>query len=84
VAYWRDKSDREVDFVVPRGRAVDAIECKIRPDRLDARNLDAFRQLYPRGRNFVVAPGLREPYDFRLDGHVMRAVGCSALLAAYR
>lgn len=29
VGYWRDKSQREVGFVVPRGRGViDAIECK--------------------------------------------------------
>jgi uncharacterized protein len=84
VAYWRDKSDREVDFVVPRGRSVDAIECKIRPDRLEARNLDAFRQAYPRGRNFVVAPGVRASYEVRLGGHTVRAVNGADLLAAYR
>jgi len=43
VSFWRDKSGREVDFVVARGRDVDAFECKIRPDRVDPRNLDAFR-----------------------------------------
>ena len=84
VAYWRDKSDREVDFVVPRGNAVDAIECKLRPDRLEARNLLAFREVYPRGRNFVVAPGMREPYEFRLGGLPVRAMGCGELLAIYR
>jgi hypothetical protein len=84
LAYWRDKSDRVVDFVVPRGTTVDAIECTIRPDRLEARNLEAFRQVYPRGRNFVVAPGVREPYEFRLGAHAVRTVGCADLLAAYR
>jgi predicted AAA+ superfamily ATPase len=84
LAYWRDKSDREVDFVVPRGKTVDAIECRMRPDLLEARNLVAFRQAYPRGRNFVVAPGVREPYEFRLGGLVVRAVGCADLLAAFR
>lgn len=83
LGYWRDKSDREVDFVVPRGKTVDAIECTIRPDRLEARNLEAFRQAYPMGRNFVVAPGVREPYEFRLGAHTVRAVGCADLLAAY-
>jgi hypothetical protein len=72
-----------VDFVVPRGKTVDAIECRIRPDRLEARNLEAFRQAYPLGRNFVVAPGVREPYDFRLGAHTVRAVGCADLLATY-
>jgi len=83
VAFWRDKSDREVDFVVPRGKSVDAIECKIRPDRLEPRNLEAFRQLYPHGRNFVVAPGVVEPYEFRLGSHTVRAVGCAGVLAAF-
>ncbi len=27
---WRDKSGREVDFVVRRGKEVDAVECKDR------------------------------------------------------
>lgn len=83
VAFWRDKSDREVDFVVPRGKSVDAIECKIRPDRLEPRNLEAFRQFYPHGRNFVVAPGVVEPYEFRLGSLIVRAVGCAGVLAAF-
>jgi predicted AAA+ superfamily ATPase len=32
--YWRDKSGREVDFVVRQGRQAHAIECKVNPDRL--------------------------------------------------
>jgi hypothetical protein len=68
--------------VVPRGATVDAIEFRIRPDRLEARNLVAFRQLYPDGRNLVVAPGVREPHEFRLGGLVVRAAGCAERLAA--
>lgn len=80
LSYWRDKSDREIDFVVARGRRVDAIECKIRPDRLDARSLVAFREIYPNGTNMVVSPGVVEPYDFRVGPLVVRAVGCRDLL----
>lgn len=79
VLFWRDKSDREIDFVVARGRTVDVFECKIQPDRLERRNLDAFRQAYPHGRNFVVSPYVDEPYDFRLGPHVIRAIGCTEL-----
>jgi predicted AAA+ superfamily ATPase len=84
VAFWRDKSDRAIDFVVARGAAADAIECKIRPDRIERRNLDAFRAAYPRGRNLVVSPAVRERYDFRAGKHVVRAVGCADLLRIYR
>ena len=84
VAYWRDKAGREVDFVVPRGDEVDAIECKSRPDRMDRRSLDTFREAYPRGRNLVVTAGVTEPYDFSVGRHVVRAVGCDQLLRLYR
>lgn len=57
IHFWRDKQQREVDFVVPRGReAVDAIECKWQPEAFDPRGLAAFREQYPKGKNFVVSP----------------------------
>lgn len=57
VQFWRDKQQREVDFVVPRGRShVHAIECKWKPDGFETRNLAVFRASYARGRNFVVSP----------------------------
>jgi predicted AAA+ superfamily ATPase len=61
--YWRDKSRREIDFVVKRGReALDCIECKINPDRFQPSSLLAFRERYPRGDNFVVSPRVKTPY----------------------
>lgn len=55
--FWRDKQQREIDFVLPRGRdRVDAIGCKWKPEAFETRNLFAFRALYPSGRNFVVSP----------------------------
>jgi hypothetical protein len=80
VSFWRDKSGREVDFVVARGRDVDAFECKIRPDRVDRRNLDAFRDAYPRGRNFVVSPFVDDAYDIRIGTHAVRAIGSADLM----
>ncbi|HEY2952746.1 MAG TPA: DUF4143 domain-containing protein [Verrucomicrobiae bacterium] len=67
--FWRDKQQREVDFVVPRGRdTVDAIECKWKPDAFETRNLAAFRALYSRGRNFVVSPLHGPGYERRMGG----------------
>jgi uncharacterized protein len=64
IHFWRDKQQREVDFVLPRGRdTVDAIECKWKAGAFDARGLLAFRSHYPKGRNFVVGPMAGEPYD---------------------
>lgn len=61
--FWRDKSGREVDFVIRRPReSVDAVECKFNPDRLDAAPLHAFRADYPKGRNYVVSPLVKAPY----------------------
>ena len=55
--YWCDKQQREIDFVLPRGRdRVDTIECKWRADAFETRNLAVFREAYPKGRNFVVCP----------------------------
>ena len=57
IYFWRDKQHREVDFVVPRGRdSVDAIECKWKLEAFETRGLAAFREQYPKGKNFVVSP----------------------------
>lgn len=57
IHFWRDKQQREVDFVVPRSReSADAIECKWQPDAFETRGMAVFRALYPKGRNFVVSP----------------------------
>jgi len=78
--YWRDKSGREVDFVVPRGRRVDAYECKLNPAHFDPESLRFFRSLYPYGDNFLVAPGIDSPYERRFKGLVIRVTGCRNLL----
>jgi predicted AAA+ superfamily ATPase len=58
VHFWRDKQQREVDFVVPAGRsAAHAIECKWSTSGFETRGLAAFRAEHPRGRNFLVVPG---------------------------
>lgn len=69
IHFWRDKQQREVDFVVPRGRAVvDAIECKWNAGAFETRGLTAFRENYPRGRNFVVSPQVIARYTRTMAG----------------
>ena len=69
IHYWRDKSQREVDFVVERREnRVDAFEAKISPDAFDAKALRAFRKLHPSGNNYVVCPSVEHPYPIRRAG----------------
>ncbi|MBI4689115.1 MAG: ATP-binding protein [Nitrospirae bacterium] len=64
--YWRDKSGREIDFVIEGSRKrVDAVECKINPDDFKPSNLAVFRSLYPDGRNFVLSPNVMTLYRRR-------------------
>lgn len=61
--YWRDKSQREIDFIVEHpGGFVDVMEAKINPDAMDVDALKTFRQFYPRGANYLVCPYVRAPY----------------------
>jgi len=71
--YWRDKSQREVDFVIRRpGNRADAIECKVNPDRFQAKSLAAFRALYPAGKNLVLSPSVKIPYTKRYQDLTVR------------
>ncbi len=66
IGYWRDKSGRELDFVVRRSQGVvDVYECKVNPDNFDPEGLRVFRSQYPKGRNFVTGPWIETPYDRR-------------------
>ena len=78
--YWRDKSGREIDFVIRKGRDVHIVECKINPDRFDSDALTTFRGLYSRGRNYLVCPGVSEAYDRRVGAFVVRVAGSKNLL----
>jgi predicted AAA+ superfamily ATPase len=64
IGYWRDKSGRELDFVVKRSQGVvDVFECKVNPDNFDPESLRVFRSQHPKGRNFVAGPWIDVPYD---------------------
>jgi uncharacterized protein len=67
--YWRDKSGREVDFVIRDTRQqADAVQCKINPDSFEPAALFVFRSLYPEGRNYVLSPHVKTAYQRRYGG----------------
>jgi len=81
IHFWRDKQQREVDFVLPRGRqGVDAIECKWTPKSFEPTALRAFRERYPLGKNYVFCPIEGEPYGRSLGGLEVTFASPSVLL----
>ena len=78
IFYWRDKSHNEIDFVIKRGgEAVDAIECKINPDKLDPHAIRVFRKFYPQGSNLLLCPQVKQPY--RIQREDLRFTVCSEI-----
>jgi predicted AAA+ superfamily ATPase len=82
IRYWRDKRRHEIDFVFQRrGRSPIAIECKWSAGAFDAFNLAAFRQIHPRGDNFVVCRDVERAYRRSVGGVDVQFVGLDALIA---
>ena len=80
VRYWRDKTGREVDFVLAHRRdEVDAIECKWDPGAFDCSALKLFRSYYPKGRNYLVTPSGDRAYDKNYGNLVVRICNPTAL-----
>jgi len=70
--YWRDKSGREIDFVVKCNNSlVTTIECKINPDQFNIKSLSAFRKLYPYGKNIVISPLVKNPYKREINSFLI-------------
>ncbi len=80
IRYWRDKSGREVDFVLATGRdTVDAIECKWDPKAYDTSALKIFRSYYPKGKNYLVCPSADPGYDAHIASMKFRVCTPSEL-----
>jgi uncharacterized protein len=74
--YWRDKSEREIDFVIKRTEnAVDIIECKINPDHLSLKPIAVFREIYPIGNNYCYSPFTDNPYVLEKNGLKIKYIG---------
>ena len=74
--FWRNKSGQEVDFVIKTSNStVIAIECKISPEHFDGKNIAAFRDIYPQGKNYIICPGIQEPYNIKSQGLTVHVAG---------
>lgn len=82
ICYWRDKTGRELDFVLSRGtKRVDVIECKVSADRFDPGVLLYFRSLYPQGENWVITPHDDSGFTRRVRGLKVHVGGISQILS---
>lgn len=74
VHYWRDKKGHEIDFILPSksNNSVVAIECKFTKgqDQLAdiGKNIEAFRNIYPQGENFVVSSDIDTSFKRNYSG----------------
>ena len=83
IFYWRDKSGREIDFVVRRGEGrIDTYECKIDPDAFSPAPVKAFRRRYPIGRDHIVVQVAKEPYRIRRGEREFTVCGTGGLPGA--
>jgi predicted AAA+ superfamily ATPase len=66
IQYWRDRSGREIDFVILENRDnIWAIECKWNPAEFSPASFEVFRARYPKGKNYVVSPLQGPGYEKR-------------------
>ena len=80
IHFWRDRQQREIDFVLPQTNgAITAIECKWTRQRNSTRNLDAFREHYPKGDNIIVTADPSIPYESKLGTHTVRTCSLTDL-----
>jgi predicted AAA+ superfamily ATPase len=64
IFYWRDKSNREIDFVITGlDGKINTIEVKLNPENVDTKHFAAFRKLYPNGRNFILSPFIETSFS---------------------
>ncbi|MCB2222428.1 MAG: ATP-binding protein [Bacteroidetes bacterium] len=74
--YWRNKSGREIDFVIKRQEnEVDIIECKINPDHLSLKPIAVFREIYPQGNNYCYTPFTDNPWVVEKNGYKIKYIG---------
>ena len=74
--YWRDKQQREIDFVLKgKDEQVHTFECKLSGDGFSTRNLDAFRNYYPKGENLVITGGNENGLIQKVGNHFVRFCG---------
>lgn len=82
VQYWRDKAKNEVDFIFLKNRHFSpiAIECKWSARNFNAKNINRFRKLHPKGENFLVASDVDKAYVIKSADVKINVVGINDLI----
>ena len=80
IHYWRDKSQREIDFIIRRDSVnLDIYECKISPDGFRGVAVEVFRSQYPHGNNYIVSPLVKQAYRIRRNNIVFTVCDTSGI-----
>ena len=91
IHYWRDKRGHEIDFILKNrnDNSITVIECKYsslsiisNPSQLSliSKNIKAFRQIYPNGKNFIVSTDIDMPITKEHDGNKIIFVNMENLI----
>ncbi|MBX3420963.1 MAG: hypothetical protein KF752_05325 [Pirellulaceae bacterium] len=64
----------DTDIFYCRDR-LDVVECSINPDKFDAKAVEVFRNLCPKGDSYIVSPAVKQPY--RLRNHDFLFIACA-------
>ena len=91
IHYWRDKRGHEIDFILKdrNDNSITVIECKYsslsiisNPSQLSliSKNIKAFRQIYPNGKNFIVSTDIVSPITKEHDGNKIIFVNIENLI----
>ena len=91
INYWRDKRGHEIDFILKdrNDNSITVIECKYsslsiisNPSQLSliSKNIKAFRQIYPNGKNFIVSTDIVSPITKEHDGNKIIFVNIENLI----
>ncbi len=84
VRFWRDKQKHEIDFVVPlNSKNILAIECKSKSREFGLKNLERFRNTYPRGENWVITMDSRDERRKTAEGIEIRFLGLIQFFEAF-
>ncbi|MFH1644232.1 MAG: ATP-binding protein [bacterium] len=91
INYWRDKQGHEIDFVLPNAQNNNliAIECKFSnlasnvgssSIKSVADNFAAFRNFYPKGKNYIVSNDIDTSFEKQIDDLILSFVNIKDLI----
>lgn len=73
IAYWRDKTGHEIDFIIPkRSGKIIAIECKWSEKSFDFKTFKVFSKFYPSAQLVVVCQDVDMPFTRKIQDKTVR------------